>query len=125
MQSYATLSVMTPLMAMLRSKCSEWLTQFTMLSTFELNQSKTNFIEENRIMAIKNESRHIKIKFLNVCTKVDFEFQKILKYFKYSSLNWWMNIFRKKLIPYFIEYSAHFFTLKMVQKYYLRTIQGR
>ncbi len=53
MLSSAMLSVMTPLMAMLRSKCSAWLTQFTMLSTFELYQSKSNFIEGNQIMMIK------------------------------------------------------------------------
>jgi hypothetical protein len=29
------------------------------------------------------------------------------------------------IIPYFIEYSAHFFTLKMMLKYSLHTIHGR
>ncbi len=29
------------------------------------------------------------------------------------------------LIPYFIEYSAHFFTWKMMLKYSMRTIHGR
>jgi hypothetical protein len=28
-------------------------------------------------------------------------------------------------LPYFIKYSVHFFTLKMMLKYYLRTIYGR
>jgi hypothetical protein len=28
-------------------------------------------------------------------------------------------------VPYFIEYNAHFFTLKMMLKYSLGTIQGR
>ncbi len=30
-----------------------------------------------------------------------------------------------QLLLYFIEYSAHFFTLKMMLKYSLRTIHGR
>ncbi len=28
-------------------------------------------------------------------------------------------------LQYFIEYNAHFYTLKMVLKYFLRTIHGR
>ncbi len=31
----------------------------------------------------------------------------------------------RKHLPYFIEYSAHFYTLKMMLKYSLRTIRGR
>ncbi len=46
--------------------------------------SQINFIEENGLMGIKNESRHITLKFSNVCTKVDSKFQKILKYYKYG-----------------------------------------
>ncbi len=34
-------------------------------------------------------------------------------------------LFNKRIIvPYFIEYSAHFYTLKMMLKYSLRTIHG-
>jgi hypothetical protein len=32
----------------------------------------------------KKESRHIKLKFLNVCTKVDSKFGKILNYHSYT-----------------------------------------
>ena len=35
-------------------------------------------------MAIKNESKHIKFKISNVCTKVEFKFQKISNYYKYG-----------------------------------------
>ncbi len=43
----------------------------------ELNQGKFNNGD-------KNESRHIKFKFLNVCTKAESEFQKISNYYKYG-----------------------------------------
>ncbi len=42
-----------------------------------------NFIKGNQIMT-KNEGRHMKLKFSNVCTKVDSEFKKKSNYYKYG-----------------------------------------
>ncbi len=46
-----------------------------------------SFIDGNQIMLIENEGRHIKFKFLNVCTKAEPKFQKISSCYNMAFLN--------------------------------------
>jgi hypothetical protein len=59
-------------------------------------------------MAIKNKSRHIKLKFWNVCTKVESKFQKISNYYKYGiprPISGWIFAEKKQIISPFLTFA--------------------
>jgi hypothetical protein len=77
-------------------------------------------------MAVKNKRRHIKLKFLNVCIKVEFEFPKIFNYMAFLDQSVDEYLQKKLMVSQFLtfalaNYSNQFISL-MTEKLKLKEL---